>query len=75
MSGILLGNDNLPGDLQRQPDAVADRHKLGRCRASTQSLTAASVSLGRGQSILKRRERIKWRTLEARRMYQRMTVT
>ena len=66
---ILLENYFLPGDLEAQIAAFVDHynHQSGTTRASTTS-RHADVYFGRDKAILKQRERIKRKTLEARRL-------
>ena len=59
---ILLENDDLPGDLRQQIDAFVDHYNHRRYHESLQNLTPADVYSGRGQTILKQRERIKQKT-------------
>ncbi|WP_170556149.1 IS3 family transposase [Ruegeria atlantica] len=68
---ILLENYYLPGDLQQQIDAFVDHYNHGRYHESLQNLTPADVYFGRGQTILKQRERIKQKTIETRRLLHR----
>ena len=56
---ILLENYYLPGDLRQQIDAFVDHYNHQRYHESLQNLTPADVYFGRGQTILKQRERIK----------------
>ncbi len=65
---ILLENYYLPGDLQQQIDALVDHYNHRRYHESLQNLTPADVYFGRGQTILKQRERIKRKTIETRRL-------
>ncbi|MFV1580805.1 MULTISPECIES: IS3 family transposase, partial [unclassified Phaeobacter] len=65
---ILLENYYLPGDLRQQIDAFVDHHNHRRYHESLQNLTPADVYFGRGQTILKQRERIKRKTIETRRL-------
>ena len=65
---ILLENYCLPGDLQTQIEAfVADYHHR-RYHESLNELAPADVDLGRGQTILRMRERTKRQTIENRRL-------
>ncbi len=63
---ILLENYYLPGDVQQQIDAFVDHYNHRRHHESLQNLTPADVNFGRGQTILKQRERIKRKTTETR---------
>ena len=68
---ILLENYYLPGDLEAEIGAfVADYNHL-RYHESLRNLTPADVDLGRGQSILIERERIKRQTIATRRLLHR----
>ena len=68
---ILLENYYLPGDLEAEIGAfVADYNHL-RYHESLANLTPADVYLGRGQTILIERERIKRRTIANRRLLHR----
>ena len=68
---ILLENYYLPGDLKHQIDAFVDHYNHRRYHESLQNLTPADVYFGRGQTILKQRERIKRKTIEIRRLLHR----
>ena len=68
---ILLDNYYLPGDLEAEIGAfVADYNHL-RYHESLANLTPADVYLGRGQTILIERERIKRQTIANRRLLHR----
>jgi transposase InsO family protein len=68
---ILLENYYLPGDLEAEIGAfVADYNHL-RYHESLANLTPADVYLGRGQTILIERERIKRQTIANRRLLHR----
>ena len=71
---ILLENYYLPGDLQQQIDAFVNHYNHRRYHESLQNLTPADVYFGRGQTILKRRERIKRKTIETRRLLHRKSA-
>ncbi|WP_243614773.1 IS3 family transposase [Shimia aestuarii] len=71
---ILLENYYLPGDLRRQIDAFVDHYNHRRYHESLQNLTPADVYFGRGQTILKQRERIKRKTIETRRLLHRKSA-
>ncbi len=71
---ILLENYYLPGDLQQQIDAFVDHYNHRRYHESLQNLTPADVYFGRGQTILKQRERIKRKTIETRRLLHRKSA-
>ncbi len=71
---ILLENYYLPGDLTQQIDAFVEHYNHRRYHESLQNLTPADVYFGRGQTILKQRERIKRKTIETRRLLHRKTA-
>jgi putative transposase len=65
---ILLENYYLPGDLRQKIDAFVEHYNNRRYHESLQNLTPADVYFGRGQTILRQRERIKQKTIETRRL-------
>ncbi len=65
---ILLENYYLPGDLETQIDAFVEHYNHQRYHESLGNLTPADVYFGRGQTILLKRERIKRKTIEHRRL-------
>ena len=65
---ILLENYFFPADLEAQIEAFVDHYNHQRYHESINNLTPADVYFGRGQSILKQRERIKLKTMENRRL-------
>ena len=65
---ILLENYYLPGDLEAQVDAFVEHYNHQRYHESLRNLTPADVYFGRGQTILLKRERIKRKTIEHRRL-------
>src|ERR1700746_2105899 len=65
---ILLENYYLPGDLEAQIEAFVADYNHRRYHESINNLTPADVYLGRGQTILLQRERIKRRTIAQRRL-------
>jgi transposase InsO family protein len=71
---ILLENYYLPGDLRQQVDAFVDHYNHQRYHESLQNLTPADVYFGRGETILKQRERIKRKTIETRRLLHRKSA-
>jgi len=71
---ILLENYYLPGDLTQQIDAFVDHYNHRRYHESLKNLTPADVYFGRGQTILKQRERIKRKTFETRRLLHRKSA-
>ena len=68
---ILLENYFLPGDLEAQIEAFVDHYNHQRYHESINNVTPADVYFGRDKAILKQRERIKRKTLEARRLHHR----
>lgn len=68
---ILLENYFLPGDLEAQIEAFVDHYNHRRYHKSINNVTPADVYFGRDKAILKQRERIKRKTLEARRLHHR----
>lgn len=71
---ILLENYYLPGDLRQKIDAFVEHYNHRRYHESLQNLTPADVYFGRGQAILKQRERIKRKTIETRRLLHRKSA-
>ena len=71
---ILLENYYLPGDLRQQIDAFVEHYNHQRYHESLQNLTPADVYFGRGEAILKQRERIKRATIETRRLLHRKSA-
>jgi len=65
---ILLENYFFPADLEAQIEAFVDHYNHQRYHESINNLTPADVYFGRGQAILKQRERIKLKTMEPRRL-------
>jgi putative transposase len=65
---ILLENYYLPGDLEAQIQAFVEHYNHQRYHESLKNLTPADVYLGRGQTILLERERIKRQTIQQRRL-------
>ena len=65
---ILLEHYYLPGDLMAQIEAFVEYYNHRRYHESLGNLTPADVYFGRGQSILNRRQRIKHKTIELRRL-------
>jgi hypothetical protein len=54
-----------------QIEAFVDHYNHQRYHESINNLTPADVYFGRGQAILKQRERIKLKTMETRRLQHR----
>ena len=71
---ILLENYYLPGDLEAQVEAFVTYYNHHRYHESLNNLTPADVYLGRGQTILLKRERIKRKTIERRRLQHRKSA-
>jgi transposase InsO family protein len=71
---VLLENYFLPGDLERQIGAFVEHYNNHRYHESLQNLTPADVYFGRGQTILRQRERIKQKTIETRRLLHRKSA-
>ena len=71
---ILLENYYLPGDLRQRIDAFVDHYNHRRYHESLQNLTPADVYFGRGETILKQRDRIKRKTIETRRSLHRKSA-
>ena len=65
---ILLENYYLPGDLERQIEEFVGHYNYRRYHESLNNLTPADVYVGRGQTILLQREKIKRKTIEHRRL-------
>ena len=68
---ILLENYYLPGDLEQNIRAFVDHYNHGRYHERLSNLTPGDVYFGRGEAILKRRERIKRQTFKQRRLLHR----
>ena len=64
---ILLENYYLPGQLEQSIAEFVEYYNSCRYHESLDNLTPADVYFGRGQAILKRREKIKRKTIEQRR--------
>ena len=65
---VLLENYFLPGDLQQQIEAFVEHYNHCRYHESLDNVTPADTYFGRAPAIIKRRERIKRKTLEHRRL-------
>jgi putative transposase len=65
---ILLENHYLPGDLEAQVEAFVEHYNHQRCHESLNNLAPADVYFGRGEAILRERERIKRQTIQQRRL-------
>ncbi len=68
---ILLEHYFIPSDLNRQIEAFIEHYNHHRYHESLSNLTPADVYFGRKNEILKRRERIKQKTIETRRLQHR----
>ena len=64
----LLENDFLPGDLEQQIGRFVDHYNHERYHESLNNVTPADVYCGQAQTIINRRERIKRKTIETRRL-------
>ena len=71
---ILLENYFFPEDLKAQIEAFIDYYNHQRYHESLNNLTPADVYFGRGQAIVKKRERIKRKTIEHRRLQHRKSA-
>jgi transposase InsO family protein len=71
---ILLENYFLPGDLEAQIEAFVVHYNHQRYHESLSNLTPADVYFGRGETILKQREKIKRQTIQNRRLQHQMQV-
>jgi len=68
---ILLENYFFPEDLNVQIEAFVDHYNHQRYHESLNNVTPADAYFGRAQAILNKRERIKRKTLETRRLQHR----
>ena len=68
---VLLENYFLPGDLETQIEAFVEHYNHQRYHESLDNVTPADAYFGRASAIIKRRERIKRKTLEHRRLQHR----
>jgi putative transposase len=71
---ILLENYFLQGDLEAAIGDFVGHYNHRRYHESLKNLTPADVYLGRGQTILLEREKIKRRTFEKRRLHHAKTA-
>jgi len=71
---ILLENYFLPGDLERQIEAFVEHYNHHRYHESLGNVTPADAYFGRAHSIIRRRERIKKKTITHRRLQYRKAV-
>jgi len=67
-SRILLEDYFFQEDLEAQIAAFVEHHNHRRYHESLDNLTPADVYIGRGQTILLQRERIKRNTIKQRRL-------
>lgn len=65
---ILLENCYLPGDLTLQIEAFVENYNHRRYHESLNNLTPADVHFARAQTMLLERERIKYMTIQQRRL-------
>lgn len=70
-SRVLLENYFLPGDLEQQIEAFVEHYNYQRYHESLGNVTPADAYFGKAPAIIKRRERIKRKTLEHRRLQHR----
>ncbi len=63
---ILLENYYLPGDLERQIEQFVNHYNKERYHESLNNLTPEDVWLGRGETILEQRRKIKMKTMKLR---------
>ena len=68
---ILLDHYFFPGDLEASIEAFVDHYNHHRYHESINNLTPADVYFGQGQVILERRDRIKRKTIDTRRLHHR----
>ncbi|WP_346033845.1 IS3 family transposase [Erythrobacter westpacificensis] len=68
---VLLENYFLPGDLEQQIKAFVEHYNHQRYHEGLDNVTPADAYFGRAAAIIKRRERIKRKTLEHRRLQHR----
>jgi len=71
---ILLENYFLPGDLEHQIESFVEHYNHHRYHESLNNVTPADVYFGRAQSIINKRERIKQKTIQHRRLQYRKAV-
>lgn len=71
---ILLENYYLPEDLERQIEAFVTHYNTRRYHESLNNLTPEDVWLGREQSILEHRRKIKQRTIDLRKQLHRQKI-
>ncbi len=71
MNRILLENYYLDGELEAAINAFVEHYNHQRYHESLDNVTPADAYFGRAPAIIKRRERIKRKTLEHRRLQHR----
>jgi putative transposase len=71
---ILLNNYYLPRELEEQISVFVENYNNKRLHESLNNLTPADVYIGRGQTILEERERIKKLTIQNRRLQHQLTA-
>ena len=71
---ILLENYYLPGQLEQSIAEFVEYYNNCRYHESLDNLTPADVYFGRSQAILKRRDKIKRKTIEQRRRLHQQTI-
>ena len=71
---ILLDNYYLPGPLEQRIGRFVAHYNIRRYHHSLNNLTPEDVYLGRGQTILNEREKIKRATMESRRRLHRQAM-
>lgn len=71
---ILLENYYLPGDLEAQVEVFVEHYNHQRYHESLKNVTPADAYFGRAQIILNKRERIKRKTIEQRRLHHQRQV-
>ena len=69
---ILLENYFLPGELEAQIESFVAHYNHQRYHESLSNLTPADVYFGRGETILRERDRIKRQTIQSRRLQHQM---
>ena len=72
---INLQNYYLPEELEREIAVFVEYYNHQRYHEPLNNLTPADVFFGRAQEVLTRRQEIKQRTLEQRRLLHRQAVT
>jgi putative transposase len=68
---ILLENCYLPGDLEAQIETFVEHYNHQRYHKSLNNVTPADAYFGRAENITQKRERIKRKTIEQRRLHHR----